>query len=428
MNKTRIIFLCSGIFILLMIFLFFIFYSYEAEEEIPCIDVNNLAKAEFVGCYDAYSKNIFLEVKENIDEFDIIGFDFLFFDYYDKRFSVNEMPEDGKSKSYKIASDRQPFFANIILKTNSVKQCETPKKIQLDYCSSDLITESVDLKLNLISEIEKDDFMILGEQDSDTISFDLVDNERTWEAVCYSKWDCDNWGQCIDGIQRRDCVDKENCVVPTDVPIKTKYCDGRCDENWICEWSECINGFSTPNCHDLNKCGTTYDKPEKISCEKTCSPELICGSWSSCNVDYDLLSVTNNQYAYKGIQSRICEDQSNCVGKIIEKRECSVYVDIYTKIIEKCGKEYIGIYNKLNNQLLARLEKGSENNPYVNINLNNQNSPIFCDYCFNGKLDGDEEQIDCGGSCMKCEDRIIVENFGQTIFSRFILGVKEFFQ
>ena len=41
----------------------------------------------------------------------------------------------------------------------------------------------------------------------------------------------------------------------------------------------------------------------------------------------------------------------------------------------------------------------------MNIHLDDGRDSEFCDYCFDGVMDGDETGVDCGGSCQKCSEK-----------------------
>ena len=98
---------------------------------------------------------------------------------------------------------------------------------------------------------------------------------------------------------------------------------------------------------------------------------------------------------------------------------CSVNVDVYTKRFSKCGKEYIGVYNELTNELLARVDIGTEDNPHLNLYLDDQADNEYCDYCYNGQKDGDEIGLDCGGGCMSCEEKYEIGEYEkESWFSR----------
>jgi hypothetical protein len=107
----------------------------------------------------------------------------------------------------------------------------------------------------------------------------------------------------------------------------------------------------------------------------------------------------------KGKRSRICRDLNYCGEITNDVRDCFISVDIYTKKLYKCSIEYVGIYNKLDDSLIARIEIGSPNNPFLNIKIDEGVEHPYCDYCYDGIENGDEEAVDCGGGCISCEDK-----------------------
>jgi len=224
-----------------------------------------------------------------------------------------------------------------------------------------------------------------------------------------------------------ECKDVKDCFIPTEVPESVKYCDGTCVENWECEWSDCKGGFTTPDCKDLNSCGTSYDIPQKLECgsERECAPDIKCSEWSACEVDYNFGDLVKGEIStLTGSKSRFCVDKSGCTDSNQEVKECSVGIDIYTKRFSKCGQDFIGVYNRLDNELIARISEGTEDKPYLNINLDDKKSP-YCDYCFDGRLTGDEEGIDCGGSCESCDDKYKKIDFKKpTLWNKFTYWAK----
>ena len=227
----------------------------------------------------------------------------------------------------------------------------------------------------------------------------------------------------MDGVQKRVCEDTKGCAVPTDIPDSTKYCDGRCVEDWECEWSGCSGGFTTPKCEDKNRCGTLFEKPGKLECysAESCTPNIECGAWSSCEIDYGFGDVTGKAIGnLDGRKSRVCRDTNSCAEPVKEFAECALDVDIYTRRFSKCGENFIGIYNKLDGSLVARLEEGTVSDPHLDIYLDAKESE-YCDYCFDGILDGDESGVDCGGSCMSCSEKyVVVEYEREGFWSRIV--------
>ena len=78
---------------------------------------------------------------------------------------------------------------------------------------------------------------------------------------CIENWYCNEWSECINGIQTRNCIDNNDCGTTNDKPTETQACE-ECTENWQCTaWSSCINGTQTRTCIDDNNCGTTNNIP-----------------------------------------------------------------------------------------------------------------------------------------------------------------------
>jgi hypothetical protein len=164
----------------------------------------------------------------------------------------------------------------------------------------------------------------------------------------------------------------------------------------------------------LSSCGTSYDIPQKLKCDfdGRCIPDVGCSEWTSCEVDYNFVDLIGSGInTLRGVKSRVCEDKNSCVDSTEEVQSCSVNVDIYTKRFTRCGTEFVGIYDRLNNDLIAQIEEGVEGDVFLNIRFDDKGSDSYCDYCFNGILDGDEIDVDCGGSCEACEDKYVVGDF-----------------
>lgn len=415
-NKWWTIF---NIFILIVISLTLISvvwkFSFE-ESEIPplkCVDVEDNVSFSYNACYDAYSKNILLEVQRGQDNYDIRALKISFFDIAERVYELDNVPDVKESELYRISADKNPGNIYAALDVGGdflIPICDKPKKFFVDYCPS-VKKEGVDVSMTPLGGTSLDDFAKVGplsRRDSDVLDLSLVEKEKLWESKCKSSWDCGEWESCVDGLQRRECSDYKNCFIPTDVPDAVKYCSDTCVENWECEWSVCKDGFTSPTCMDIGGCGTSYDIPHKLKCEDNaqCVPDIGCEEWSECAVDYNFLDLTEGVVSnLRGIKSRYCVDKNSCVGSKKEAENCSVNVDIYTKKITRCGENFVGIYDGLNNNLIARVKEGYEFNPHLNIYLDEQQENDYCDYCFDGIMDGDEEGVDCGGSCESCSDR-----------------------
>ena len=406
------------VLIVVVLSLVWIVWNFSFSETVlpqeECVDVNKVASFVYDACYDAYSKNIFLEVKRSLDSYKINALDVSFFDFKEQTYSLTDVPNTKDVRAYKISAEKNPQNIDVsldIVKDFSAPICEEPRSIFVRYCPLGIQEESVNVSISPLDGVGIEDFIEIQKaprQDSDVLGLSLVDKEKIWKSKCESRWECGSWEACENGVQKRTCEDVKDCFIPTDVPNTVQRCDGKCVENWECEWSACKNGFTIPSCKDLNRCGTSYDIPEKLECgiDRKCVPDIQCSEWSSCEVDYNFMDLVGGGISdLTGMKSRVCSDNNNCAEPQEEARECSVSIDIYTKKFSKCGEDFIGIYNRLDNVLIARISEGTDDAPYLNINLDDGKESLYCDYCFDGKMSGDEEGIDCGGSCEACVDK-----------------------
>ncbi len=392
----------------------------DVAEQVGCVDVNNVASFTYDLCYDAYTKNMFLTVGREYDNYKLRSFEFSFFDFNQQSYKISDIPDVGKSKSYKIPSEKNPqdFYVKLkIIRDFSSPICEEPRKLFVEYCPTSINDEGVSVSINSLNSSGLEDFVAVAEpleDTSDALSLSLVEKEAIWKSQCESKWKCAGWGACIDGIRKRICEDLKKCNIPTDVPKRVQYCDGTCEENWECSWSACSGGFITPTCKDLNECGTSYTVPQKLNCnkDKKCISNIICGDWENCDVNYNFIDLIQDSISeIQGTKTRTCEDLNGCVQKNIEYRACSVNVDVYTKRFVKCGVEFIGVYNRLNDELLSRVSSSTGEASSLRIYLDDEINNTYCDYCSDGIKNGDEEDVDCGGTCEECSEVYIETTF-----------------
>lgn len=386
------------------------FYGNAGPAE-ECFDLNLISSFSYEACYDSYTKTIFLGIKRFQDSYEIEDIKVSFFDLSEKNYSLGKVPEIEREEVYKIPAEKNPRNLDIYLEPPYrdfyEKVCETPKKIFVSYCPETFSSEGLEVLVGPLKNFGKKDYIEIEssvQETPDLLSLSLVDREKIWATQCDSKWECSPWEPCENGVQKRKCLDKNKCFIPTNMPETTKFCGDECIESWQCRWSECVSGFTVPTCVDLNNCGTTYDLPQKIRCSGTkCTPEIECSTWTICEVNYSFTNLVNQDFGeISGIKRRICSDRNLCVQSVEEIASCTSNIDIYTKTVEKCGTKFILIYNRLDERLIARIERGGPADPYINFVLDEGIEGIYCDYCFDGLLNGDEEKIDCGGSCMPC--------------------------
>ena len=76
---------------------------------------------------------------------------------------------------------------------------------------------------------------------------------------CTESWSCENWNECIDGLQTRICIDAYSCGTTAYRPPLSQNCNPTldyCTENdWTCDsWSPCIDSKQTRNCVPTRNC------------------------------------------------------------------------------------------------------------------------------------------------------------------------------
>lgn len=395
------------------------------EVDVPieeCIEVNRVSSFGVDACYDAYSKRIFLKVQRGHDDYKVNSLNFMFFDFSEKFYEITDVPEMNGVKAYKISAEKNPQKLEMtlsIVKDFSAPICNGSRKFFVKYCPVGIRENGIDVSMSPLRGVGLEDFVDIGqasiEQDSDVFVLSLAEKEGVWMSQCESRWKCKEWEECVDSIQRRECKDLKNCFVSTEVPATVRYCDGGCSENWECEWSECRGGWTIPKCKDLNDCGTLYNIPQKLECEidGLCIPDIRCEEWGNCEIDYNFMNLVKGDISeLKGVRSRVCVDRNSCVDLRKESEDCLFGVDIYTQRFKKCGDSFIGIYNRLNGDLIAKVREGGEDSR-LDIYFVAKENEKYCDYCFDGVMNGDEEGVDCGGSCESCADRYKMVEFEQ---------------
>jgi len=386
-----------SIFVLFLGFFYLGVLSFSDDEEKnndECIKVSSGADFIFDACYDLATETIFLDVKRSsFSSYDVVNFEITYVDDdVKKSFKLSAIPGIGESNTLNFPSEKNPNRVELL--------ANLADDVSKDYC--------VELKRvyvrDCIRESSKDP---IREEQKLNINITYTNKEEFWKGICDSDWSCGEWGECLGGVQRRDCIDGKKCILPIDSPRETRYCSGACQEDWECAWSVCESGFSTPTCYDKNKCGTNYNEPGRIRCNsgRSCVPDIECGEWSECKVDYTFIDFEERREfdQIKGERTRLCEDLSSCLASVAETQECSTNLDVFIKPVSKCGQDYVEVYNELGGELIGRLKEAEEDSP-LRISLGDND--LYCDHCYNNKLDEDEEDIDCGGeNCIPCEER-----------------------
>ncbi len=377
-NKLVTIAVIISLILIAAVFIYLALNNFKkqpsASNEESCVPWNDIRRLEIEACYHPDSKNIMLTIKRLEDDYNLKDFDLKF---SNQNFKSTTFPENDGFKIYKTSSQINPNKAELFL-TGTIRNkniCNESKTIIIKNCSQTANTNlSIAIFLQDIStKLKEEDIVPYSPSAADILPEELFNENQILDLKCKSTWNCGNWEECVNGVQKRICKDKNNCIVSINIPSSTKYCNGSCTENWECQWSKCNSEYSTPSCKDKNSCGTTYHKPEKIACysKKTdnCIPDILCESWSSCEVDYNFINILSPEITLSGIKYRTCRDKNKCVSSFYESNKCSSQIDIYTKWGVYEGQSYIEIYNRLTEELLTRIAISKEQEKYFNIEL-----------------------------------------------------------
>ncbi len=225
-------------------------------------------------------------------------------------------------------------------------------------------------------------------------------------VFCVPDWSCSEWGGCKDGISRRSCDDKNDCHNILDKPGEALYCSvsvrGKIGE---------IEGED-----DDEQAGSGGI----IERSSICIPRIICEAFEECSYSDEVDDVLIGNVRLYGLRKRICKDLNKCINDYGESIPCQSYVEISSDKEVVCDRDMITLY------------KDGSNVGYIetdNLKMNRLNS-IFvqnrleeCNFCYNGIKDDNEEGVDCGENCKKCETDVldfIFLKFGLFIVTGFI--------
>ncbi|MFH0808124.1 MAG: hypothetical protein V1888_00725 [archaeon] len=356
--------------------LFFILFNilFVSNVEVDrCVEVNLASGFLYDTCYDSTTKSIFMLVEGEMSSYEFDSFGLEFFDVrqrdYDLIYENVEM-----AQLYKIGAEKNPDYVNLTL--NVVDEfdfpiCEAPRRLTVRDC---LGRNPGRGEGSLNGSVVENRVSIRNPTAYYNIS-NFVNSkakEELWRPICESSWSCSDWEKCDNGLQYRSCFDVNNCVVSLDAPKSVRVCGEQCEESWVCNWSECIDDVTIPTCVDENSCGSSYVFPPNVSCSfgDECFPVIKCGDWSDCDYDYNLKELLEKDIVeIGGTESRVCRDLNSCVEPLVQSRECSFSVDVYVDSFVECGEEFIGVYDMLNDRLIVRISEGTEDEPRLDIFL-----------------------------------------------------------
>lgn len=419
MRINRFSLLIGIVVVVVVIFFVMSFILTEVmDEPTECVDVSAAAGFVYDVCYDSYTQNVFMLVKGEAGYY-LETFRASFFDGRNRSYDLTYNVDDDVSQLYKFYAARNPLMLSLDLNALGAVDpaCESTKDLRVRYCET---RRPGDGRGSLNGSVVEDWVPLPPRRTEEyTNEINYTVKEVAWLNVCRSDWSCAEWEECDGTFQRRNCEDLNGCEISIGSLETVRYCGEDCFEDWSCDWGDCVGGFMEPACYDLNDCGTEFDKPSPMSCVSgvVCRPDINCGDWGDCEVDYGLLDLVGEEIGgIAGSRSRLCIDKSGCVESRKEVKSCSVGVDIYIRKFRKCGEDFVGIYNRLTEKLIARIKEGDEDEPFMDIYFDDRDENVYCDYCYDGILNANEEGIDCGGSCMSCEDKYRIRAFRKKSF------------
>jgi len=356
--KIKVILILIVLLVITSIAVVYITLTNYSNTEKNCLDANNLADIDYKVCYDLETNSIYLTIDRK-DNYEISSINLSFKDTETKTITVNQIPEPGQKRKYKINVSTNPTSISVSLNMPGIIICQKQKIITPLFCD---ISAKQNISVNISTNnqyqtnrtpIEKQDSIIVA-----LLSEDLVNKSTIWQPKCTSQWECNQWEICTNNIQKRECIDKNNCEIPTNFPGFAKNCGNTCNEGWVCEWSSCSSGESTPACYDSNNCGTSFLKPDKISCitSKSCTPDIRCSNWSDCKTSYGFNDLIYGVQKLEGIRTSVCIDNNNCAPSQYITKQCSILVDTYIKEVKINEESYIEIYEKNTNNLLTTIK------------------------------------------------------------------------
>jgi len=217
-------------------------------------------------------------------------------------------------------------------------------------------------------------------------------NDICSQGICSGVFKCKADEQCINGeckpivecISDSDCKSGETCIGRNCISLT------RCEPSCIPP-EQCVNGV----------CKEIPVLESASGASAGCAPNFVCGAWSECSADYNVENLIY-QTSVSGVKTRLCIDKENCLVNFEEKQNCSLQEEIIAENKVWCNQNYTEIKDKKTGKVLARLKLGI-NGKMIDVDLNVEGKG-YCPYCFDGIKNYDEEDVDCGGSCVPCAE------------------------
>jgi len=201
---------------------------------------------------------------------------------------------------------------------------------------------------------------------------------------CVPDWKCSLWSDCVKGVKTRLCVDYNDCRNDSNKPSESESCDAS-------------------DVDDVITTNPLVDTPFSRTRGVDCTSNFEYSEWSSCNAVYNLDNIIENKILLKGVRERLASDKNKCEFDKIEREECDTKIPIVAKKVEKCGKDYLEVYDK-KEVLMFRMELIEGIYKKLNIQVLFDGSE-YCPYCYDGIKNFDENEVDCvysGDNCPIC--------------------------
>ncbi len=160
---------------------------------------------------------------------------------------------------------------------------------------------------------------------------------------CVSDDDCDE-GICVNGKCEVNC--SQSCADWGFSCGKRLLCGRLIDCGSCGEGLFCVEG----------SCSIVPEDALKVS-EDGLSSNLsnyLCSPWSECDVSFKFEELLSGSSWFTGKKSRLCFDSNGIYSTIKEEEDCLLNVEVDVKITNICGEDYIEIFDKKTNKLLAR--------------------------------------------------------------------------
>ena len=230
-------------------------------------------------------------------------------------------------------------------------------------------------------------------------------------------WTCGGWSNCIGQLRSRTCT--SNCG---NLRTESEAC--ACTPDWSCTaFGSCESGFRNRVCTDLNNCGNNNGKPdesEQCALNETgsnataggvvgggggganvCIPDYSCGDWNQCVYDSDAGKIIQGMITKSGLKDRTCSDKNKCAPNYIEQASCNSSLQIAIRKESVCDTNTLTLLEKTKMAPITSINLESWKTKKLDVAFVQEES-IYCPDCYNGIKDGNEEEIDCGGSCRAC--------------------------